>query len=52
MQVNSVRLPRHVAVNKVFCGYALIEFSSEEEANAIYKLKLAYDGAELEFKSK
>ncbi|GLJ30355.1 hypothetical protein SUGI_0600620 [Cryptomeria japonica] len=51
-KVNSVRLPRHVAANKVFCGCALIEFSSEEEANAIYKLKLDYGGAELEFKSK
>ncbi|KAH9300985.1 hypothetical protein KI387_012568, partial [Taxus chinensis] len=51
-KVNSVRLPRHVAVNKVYCGSALIEFSSEEEANAIYKLNLVYGGADLEIKSK
>uniref|UniRef100_A0A0D6QXY1 HTH La-type RNA-binding domain-containing protein n=1 Tax=Araucaria cunninghamii TaxID=56994 RepID=A0A0D6QXY1_ARACU len=51
-KVNSVRLPRHVAMNKAFCGSALIEFSSEEEANAIYKSNLVYAGADLEIKSK
>lgn len=51
-KVNSVRLPRHVAGNKALCGSALIEFSSEEEANAVSKLNLVYDGADLEMKPK
>lgn len=51
-KVNSVRLPRHVAAVKALCGSALIEFSSEEEANAISKLNLVYDGADLEMKPK
>lgn len=52
VKVNSVRLPRHVAGNKALCGSALIEFSSEEEANAVSKLNLVYDGADLEMKPK
>lgn len=51
-KVNSVRLPRHVATVKALCGSALIEFSSEEEANAISKLNLVYDGADMEMKPK
>jgi len=31
-KVNSVRLPRHIANKKHFCGTALVEFSEEEEA--------------------
>lgn len=52
MQVNSVRLPRHVAANKLFSGYALIEFSTEEVANDVLKQSLVYAGAELELKPK
>uniref|UniRef100_A0A7N0ZWX1 Uncharacterized protein n=1 Tax=Kalanchoe fedtschenkoi TaxID=63787 RepID=A0A7N0ZWX1_KALFE len=51
-KVNSVRLPNHVSDNKCFCGTALIEFSTEEEAEDILKLKLVYDGMELELKPK
>ncbi|CAN6456485.1 unnamed protein product [Victoria cruziana] len=51
-KVNSVRLPRHVAANKLFSGYALIEFSTEEVANDVLKQSLVYAGAELELKPK
>lgn len=52
VQVNSVRLPRHVGDKKFFCGTALIEFSSEEEVEKVLKEKLVYAGAELELKPK
>eukprot|EP01018_Ginkgo_biloba_P002009 Gb_00794 [translate_table: standard] len=51
-KVKSVRLPRHVAVSKVFCGSALVELSSEEEASNVFTLKLVYDGTNLELKPK
>lgn len=51
-QVNSVRLPRHVADKKLFCGTALVEFSTEEDANKILKETLNYGGVELELKPK
>ncbi|GER33793.1 La protein 1 [Striga asiatica] len=51
-KVNSVRLPRHAADNRVFCGTALIEFSSEEDAANILKQSLSYSGVELELKPK
>eukprot|EP01018_Ginkgo_biloba_P033249 Gb_04532 [translate_table: standard] len=51
-KVNSVRLPRHILVNKALCGSALIEFSSDEEAASIRKSDLVYDGANLEMKPK
>ncbi|KAF3783876.1 La protein 1 [Nymphaea thermarum] len=51
-KVNSVRLPRHVAANKFFSGYALVEFSTEELANDVLKRSLVYAGAELELKPK
>ncbi|KAL0394059.1 UNVERIFIED_CONTAM: La protein 1 [Sesamum latifolium] len=50
-EVNSVRLPRHVVDNRLFCGTALIEFSSEEDASNILKLP-SYSGVELELKPK
>ncbi|XP_058074336.1 la protein 1-like [Magnolia sinica] len=51
-KVNSVRLPRHVANKKCFCGTALIEFSTEEDANNVLKQSLVYAGTELELKPK
>jgi lupus La protein len=45
-------LPRHVGDKKVFCGTALVEFSSEEEMENVLKQKLVYAGAELELKPK
>ncbi|KAI3468236.1 hypothetical protein Pfo_024899 [Paulownia fortunei] len=51
-KVNSVRLPRHVADNRVFCGTALVEFSSEEDAANVLKQTLSYSGVELELKPK
>ncbi|KAK4364919.1 hypothetical protein RND71_016277 [Anisodus tanguticus] len=50
--VNSVRLPRHVADKRMFCGTALVEFSSEKDAANILKQNLVYDGVELELKPK
>lgn len=52
VQVNSVRLPRHVANKKVFSGTALIEFSSEEDATKVLEQSLVYDGIDLELKPK
>ncbi|KAK8550468.1 hypothetical protein V6N13_118985 [Hibiscus sabdariffa] len=51
-KVNSVRLPRHVANKKLFCGTALIEFSAEEDAQKILEQSLVFAGAELELKPK
>lgn len=51
-QVNSVRLPRHVADKKLFCGTALVEFSTEEEANKILEQSLDYSGLKLDLKPK
>ncbi|KAG9456096.1 hypothetical protein H6P81_000604 [Aristolochia fimbriata] len=51
-KVNSVRLPRHAADKRCFCGTALIEFSSEEDAKNILNQDVAYAGAELELKTK
>ncbi|XP_011081824.1 la protein 1 [Sesamum indicum] len=51
-KVNSVRLPRHVVDNRLFCGTALIEFSSEEDASNILKQTISYSGVELELKPK
>ncbi|OVA20341.1 RNA recognition motif domain [Macleaya cordata] len=51
-KVNSVRLPRHVADKRFFCGTALIEFSTEEDAANVLTQSLVYAGAELELKPK
>lgn len=52
IQVNSVRLPRHVADKRLFSGTALVEFSSEEDAAAILGQSLVFAGIELELKPK
>ncbi|KAM7490368.1 hypothetical protein LguiA_033289 [Lonicera macranthoides] len=51
-QVNSVRLPRNVADKRLFCGTALVEFSTEEDATKVLTQTLCYAGAELELKPK
>lgn len=48
IQVNSVRLPRHVSDSKQLCGTALVEFATEEEAAEVLKKSLVYAGANLE----
>ncbi|MQL81223.1 hypothetical protein Taro_013676 [Colocasia esculenta] len=47
-KVNSVRLPRHVADKRLFCGTALIEFSEEEDALKVLKENIVFNGAELQ----
>ena len=49
--MNSVRLPKLVS-GRHFCGTALVEFSEEEEANAVMEKKLSFAGADLEIKPK
>lgn len=47
-----MRLPRNVADKRVFCGTALVEFSTEEDALKVLKESLVYAGAKLELKPK
>ncbi|KAG7965909.1 hypothetical protein I3843_08G024500 [Carya illinoinensis] len=51
-KVNSVRLPRHIGDKRFFCGTALIEFSTEEDAEKVSKQDLVYAGVALELKPK
>lgn len=51
-QVNSVRLPRHVADKRFFCGTALVEFSAEKDAEKILEQILDYAGVKLDLKPK
>ncbi|CAN6245078.1 unnamed protein product [Urochloa humidicola] len=51
-KVNSVRLPRHIANKKHFCGTALVEFSDEEEAKKVLENSLVFAGTDLEIKPK
>ncbi|CAN1218702.1 La protein 1 [Linum perenne] len=48
--VNSVRLPNHIADRKVFSGTALVEFSTDDEAEKVLSQSLTFAGAELELK--
>ncbi|CAN1218704.1 La protein 1 [Linum perenne] len=50
--VNSVRLPNHIADRKVFSGTALVEFSTDDEAEKVLSQSLTFAGAELELKPK
>ncbi|CAI9093492.1 OLC1v1029000C1 [Oldenlandia corymbosa var. corymbosa] len=51
-KVNSVRLPRHVNDKRLFCGTALVEFSSEEDAAKVLDQSVVYSGIDLELKQK
>lgn len=42
-----MRLPHHIGDKQYFCGTALVELSSEEEAEDVLRQSLVYSGAEL-----
>ncbi|CAL5341730.1 unnamed protein product [Camellia sinensis] len=50
--VNSVRMPRYIADKRLFCGTALVEFSTDEDAEKVLNQRLIYSGTELELKPK
>lgn len=47
-----MRLPRHVADKRFFCGAALVEFSKEEDAEKILEQSVVYAGVKLDLKPK
>ncbi|CAN1837955.1 La protein 1 [Linum perenne] len=51
-QVNSVRLPKHIANTNAFCGTALVEFSSDEEVQKILSQSFTIGSLQLELKPK
>ncbi|CAI0408513.1 unnamed protein product [Linum tenue] len=51
-QVTSLRLPNHLASKKVLCGTALVEFSTDEEADKVLGQSLEFEGVQLELKPK
>ncbi|CAL1373485.1 unnamed protein product [Linum trigynum] len=51
-QVTSLRLPNHLASKKVLCGTALVEFSTDEEADKVLGQRLEFEGVQLELKPK
>jgi lupus La protein len=51
-QVKSVRLPKHATSKNALSGFAVVEFSSEEEAQQVLKMELVCQGATLELEPK
>jgi len=51
-QVKNVRLAKHKSSQNIPSGFALIELSSEEEAQKVLKMELACHGVTLELESK
>lgn len=47
VQVNSVRLPHHIADKRRFSGTALVEFSSVQDTEHVLSQSLVYAGADL-----
>jgi hypothetical protein len=50
--VKSVRLPRHPVNKGAASGFAVVEFSSEEEAQKVLGMELICQGAALELEPK